>query len=184
MDEKPFIEIIQRSVVWKNDMQSVEVLLLDARGHQLEIATMKGLDGAVIFAVNERNEVAFIDAYRVVVGRTLLELPAGKIVANEEPLAAAKRELSEETGLTARTWHSLGAAYGSQGVSDWRFHYFMATDLVEGTAQLQPEEHASLRWISLEQAWSLVEDNTICDNFSIVGIAKGLAAISKPCSEC
>ncbi|MBY0549607.1 MAG: NUDIX hydrolase [Candidatus Obscuribacterales bacterium] len=174
MEEKPFIEVIQRNIVWQSTMQTVEVLLLEANGHRLELATMKGLDGAVIFALNAQNQVAFIESYRVVIGRTLVELPAGKIAPTEDPLAAAKRELEEETGLTAGTWEALGTAYGSQGLSDWRCHYFLATDLVEGKQQLQPDENPSFRWIAIEQTRALIEDNTICDNFSIVGIAKAL----------
>lgn len=179
MDEKPFIEVLKRNVVWQSTMQTVEVLLLEANGRQLELATMKGLDGAVIFALNAQKQVAFIESYRVVIDRTLVELPAGKIAPDEEPLAAAKRELAEETGLTADTWESLGTAYGSQGLSDWRCHYFLATNLTEGQQQLQPDESPSLRWIAIDQARELIEDNTICDNFSIVGIAKALFRLQR-----
>ncbi len=62
-------------------------------------------------------------------GRPLWEIPAGTLEPDEKPLAAAKRELGEETGLTAGCWRYLGTMYPTPGYSTERTYLFLATDL-------------------------------------------------------
>lgn len=82
----------------------------------------------MIFALREDGRVGLVRQYRQAVGDYILELPAGHIEDDEEPLAAAQRELREEVGLEARNWQFLsrfvmdvnrecgwGCAYLAQG---------------------------------------------------------------------
>jgi ADP-ribose pyrophosphatase len=68
--------------------------------------------------------------YRHTVKRTLLECPSGGL-DGEDPIAAGRRELEEETGYTAREWRHLAAFYGSVGHSNERFDVVVARDLRE-----------------------------------------------------
>jgi ADP-ribose pyrophosphatase len=84
----------------------------------------------VILAVDDDERVLCLRQYRHPVGQRLIELPAGLLdVADEEPQAAAERELVEEAGLRAGSWTSLGWAYTSPGVSSEVHHFFLARDL-------------------------------------------------------
>ena len=64
-----------------------------------------------ILAVTEHEQVLFVEQYRHGCGRVSLELPAGVIDPGEHPLAAAQRELLEETGYAAEDWRPLIAAF-------------------------------------------------------------------------
>lgn len=178
-DKEPRMKVIDRSVIWQGSLQTIELVRMQKGGTKYETAIMHGLDGAVIFAVNDSRDVALVQVYRLAVDDLLIELPAGKIERGEEPLEGAKRELLEETGLTAQRWQSLGMAYGSQGASSWKCYYYLATDLTEGTQSLAPDEEHKLLWIPLSEVWNSVDSGYIRDNFSIVGISKSLAELQK-----
>lgn len=98
----------------------------------------------VILALDERDRAVCLRQYRHPVGGTLVELPAGLCdVAGEEPEAVAQRELREETGLAAKTWHHLGSLWSSPGISQEMHHYFLArelTDVGRGDFALEHEE--------------------------------------------
>jgi len=86
----------------------------------------------VILAVDDDERVLCLRQYRHPARMRMLELPAGLLdVADEEPRAAAARELLEEAGLEASEWTPLTSAYSSPGISTELIHYFLARGLRE-----------------------------------------------------
>ena len=67
------------------------------------------VDGVAILALDDRNNVLTVTQYRYVIGKTLLEIPAGKLEPGEDPVAGALRELKEETGAVPDTFLPMGA---------------------------------------------------------------------------
>ncbi|RMI27863.1 NUDIX domain-containing protein [Nocardia stercoris] len=107
--------------------------------------------GAVaVAAIDDAGELVLIDQYRHPVGRRLLELPAGLLdELGEDPLAAAQRELAEETGLAAREWAVLVDVALSPGFTDEALRVYLATGLYE-TDRPEPElEEADLRIVRM-----------------------------------
>ena len=169
-------DIISRSILWTGRGQSVEKLSLRLQSGDIqERIISKHLPGAVIVAVNSRNEVVLLEKYRMVVDRTLIELPAGKIEPTDTAISGAQRELLEETGLISDKWTDLGVAYGAQGSSDWMCHYLLAEGTEDSGLAVDPHESHTHFWLPLTECWEWVFTGRICNNFSIVGLAKALS---------
>jgi ADP-ribose pyrophosphatase len=83
---------------------------------------------AVILPVTSTGEIVLVKQYRPSIQSWILELPAGTLELNEQPLAAAKRELQEETGYTAADWQALGVMLPLVGFCDEKQHLFVASD--------------------------------------------------------
>jgi ADP-ribose pyrophosphatase len=176
--EKP--EIVSRSVVWTGNIETIQALKLRwSGGHIQQRIIVQTLPGAVVFAINEHDQVLLIETYRLAVDDFLIELPAGKIETGDSPLAGAKRELLEETGLSASDWVELGITSGAQGSSNWKCHYFLARDLKPGGHSPEPHEKHRLFWLAVEECWQWVLQGRICNNFSIVGITKALSRLGR-----
>jgi ADP-ribose pyrophosphatase len=91
----------------------------------------------VIVAVDEKERVYLVRQYRHAIRSMLLELPAGTLEPDEEPVVAAKRELREEVGLVAEEWHCLGSFYSSPGFVNEHLHVFLARQL--RTVESEPD---------------------------------------------
>ena len=135
--------------------------------------------GVCVAAVDEDGTVALVRQYRFPFGEHLLELPAGKLEKGEEPLPAAKRELSEETGLEADVWQDLGAIYTSPGFSTETLYLYLATGLHQGQAHPDPNEFLDVERMSLSQLVDLVEKGTVKDAKTVVGALKVAAILGR-----
>lgn len=130
----------------------------------------------VILAVDEsRNpadpDIILIRQYRHAAGQFLLELPAGRIEPGEAPLAAAKREMIEETGFRARRWTLLTKYFASPGfLGEW-MQIYLARDLREGQATPEDDEHIELVRTPLSRAMELVGANMIHDGKTLIGLS-------------
>lgn len=108
--------------------------------------------------------------YRHAAGQFLLELPAGKLDKGEKPLAGAKREMIEETGFTAKKWKKLVRYYPSPGfVGEW-MEIYLATNIVEGTAQPEDDERIKVRMVPLSTLLDMIRAGKIHDGKTIIGV--------------
>ena len=129
----------------------------------------------VIFAVdssiNPADPTILIERqYRHAAGQFLLELPAGRIEPGEAPLAAAKRELIEETGYHARRWSRLIRYYASPGFLAETMQVFIAQDIRPGIAHPEPDEKIALLKIPLSELLRLIRDGKILDGKTILSV--------------
>jgi ADP-ribose pyrophosphatase len=108
--------------------------------------------------------------YRHAAKDSLWELPAGRIDGGEKPLAAAKRELLEETGYTAKRWKRILCFYASPGFVAETMTVFWAEGLKAGAAQPEQDEVIEHRLIPLSKAVRMVLRGTIRDAKTIVGL--------------
>jgi len=101
--------------------------------------------------------------YRHAARGFLWELPAGKIDRGEQPQKAAKRELLEETGYTARRWRQILKFFVSPGFLDETMAIFLARGLHAGAAQPEEDELIEHRFFPLKTALAMIERGSIRD---------------------
>ncbi len=107
--------------------------------------------------------------YRHAAGQYLLEIPAGRVEPGEKTLAAAKRELIEETGYRARKWQRLVRYYASPGfVGEW-MEIFLATGIVAGDAHPEDDEKIDIHLVPLSQLIQMALAGEIHDGKTLVG---------------
>ena len=99
-------------------------------------------DGAVcIVPLTDDGRVLMERQYRYATGEVITEIPAGKLdTPDEDPLEAAKRELREETGATAREWIPLGLFYPAVAYCTEKIHMFAAKGLQFGETDMDEDE--------------------------------------------
>ena len=118
---------------------------------------------ATVLAIDAEDRVVLTRQYIYTFGTRQWRLPGGGVEAQDSgPLAAARRELAEETGLSAATWEGLGQVHGADSLSNHVDHVFLATDLTEGAASREPGE-ADLEVVLLpfHDAVALVEKDQV-----------------------
>lgn len=126
--------------------------------------------GVVIACQPAPGKVILISQYRYPVDEELLELPAGRVEAGEDRLAAAQRELTEETGYLARKWKPLCQMYSAPGFCTEMLHFFQASDLEFKGINPDEDEEIDVREVNLEDAWQWVRQGKIRDAKTIAGL--------------
>lgn len=129
----------------------------------------------VILAVDESQNPADPDVilerqYRHAAGQFLLELPAGRVEPGESTLAAAKREMIEETGYRAKRWTLLTRYFASPGfLGEW-MQIYLARDIRDGHAQPEDDEQIEVIRMPLSQVLALASANKIHDGKTLIGL--------------
>lgn len=144
----------------------------DGTTHPRDVLRHPG--GVGVLPVDE-DRVWFVRQYRVALGRSLLEIPAGKRdIADEPPIETARRELREELGMTARDWVSLGTMEPSPGYTDEVLHLFAASGIVADARRPQGVEEAEAEMVSMTvaEAMDAVDTGMITDAKSQIALLR------------
>lgn len=132
-------------------------------------------DAAIIFPLTASNEVVLVRQYRPPLEGMELGLPAGLVEAGEKPEAAARRELSEETGYAGGAWEPLGSVASSPSLKDNRAFLFLARG-VEETSAPDPDEHELVETVRVpvEELRDLVREGKIVSSSGVAAIMLAL----------
>jgi ADP-ribose pyrophosphatase len=149
-----------------------------ANGKQATRDIVRHRPAVVILAVTESKDIVLVKQFRRAVGSELIELPAGGMDKNEEPLAAAKRELKEETGIEAAAWERLFGGYAAPGFCDEFLHIYLAKDLTFGQPSPDEDEYVEMITEPLSTVEEWIADGRIADLKTVAAVtfckAKGL----------
>ena len=149
------------------------VLLPNGHTSVREIVEHPG--GVGILAVDEDGTVLLVRQYRYAFGRTLLEIPAGKREPGEEPLVTARRELREETGVTADSWTPLGQLIASPGCYDETLYLYLAQGLHSGDTDPDEDEFLSVERLSMTELTRRCLADEITDAKTVCAVLKARA---------
>ncbi|MBO2945089.1 NUDIX hydrolase [Paenibacillus sp. F411] len=126
--------------------------------------------GAVAVLALHQDKMLVVEQYRQPLGRTEVEIPAGKLEPGEDPLEAAKRELQEETGYSCGTIRKLQSFYTSPGFADEIIHLYLAEELQAGAMQPDEDEFLEMTEVTLEEAERLIQEERISDAKTIMAV--------------
>ncbi|MDO4546913.1 MAG: NUDIX hydrolase [Clostridia bacterium] len=128
--------------------------------------------GAVaVVACDEGGNIAMVKQYRVVPGRLMLEIPAGKLDGKgEDHLLAAKRELSEETGLDAENWTHMTDVITTPGFCDERIALYLATGLRCGNNHPDEDEFLNAYFMPAKELYDMIYSKELCDAKSVCAL--------------
>jgi ADP-ribose pyrophosphatase len=139
-------------------------------GHvsQREYVTHPG--AVVIVPLLNNGNVVLERQFRYPLHQVFIELPAGKIDANESTLQTGQRELLEETGYQAQDWVKLGEQHPCIGYSNEVIHIYLARDLKVGVSHLDVDEALEVFELPLSEAIKLIQQGVITDSKTIVAL--------------
>lgn len=112
--------------------------------------------------------------FRFPYDKVIWEIPAGKLNRGEDPEAAARRELEEETGWKAGKLKRLAEVYPTPGYTDEILYLFVAEDAVYVRQHLDDDEFVNCKFMGIDECLQLCERGEICDAKTLVSIYKYL----------
>ncbi len=119
-----------------------------------------------ILALDDADNTWLVGQSRYTLGEFSWELPMGGAPLDEPPLAAARRELAEETGLRAARWEEIMHLHTSNSITDERGVAYIATDLSFGETRFEETEDLQIRRLPFDEAVAMVVDGRITDAIS------------------
>jgi len=146
-----------------------DVVLPNGRHSNFEIIEHNG--GVCIIAQPQPETIVLVRQYRPATGRTLLEVPAGKLEAGEDPATCARRELLEETGYRCERLRRLWSFFTAPGFCSELLHLFVAEGLTPGAAQPETNESIEVEIYGVKDAWVMVERDEIPDAKTQIALA-------------
>ncbi|WP_407399731.1 NUDIX domain-containing protein [Anaerovibrio sp.] len=126
---------------------------------------------AAVIPVTEHGQIILVRQYRYPIDEVTLEIPAGKLdMPGEDPLECAKRELSEETGYTAKEYKFFTKLATCVGFCNEVIYIYAAKGLEPGKQHTDEDEFINVVKLPLAEAVAMVEDGRINDAKSVTAI--------------
>jgi ADP-ribose pyrophosphatase len=139
-------------------------------GVTLDMEVIRHPGAAAIVPVMDDHRVLLLKQYRHAVDGYIWEIPAGTLEPDEDAHGCARRELTEETGYTARSFEKLTEITPLPAYSDERIHIYMATGLSRSAQRLDADELLSVHRVDIRQACNMIARGEIQDAKTIAGL--------------
>jgi 8-oxo-dGTP pyrophosphatase MutT (NUDIX family) len=170
----------KQEVIYKGKIITLSldtVVMPEGKSADLEIVRHPG--GAGVVAIDDQERVCLVRQHRHAIGEALWELPAGKLDPGEDPLAAAKRELVEETGVQASEWLPLGRMISSPGVFSEIVYLYLARGLTLTETSRDEHEFIEVQWMPVREALVRAAAGDIDDAKTITGLFRAIPRVAK-----
>ena len=123
-----------------------------------------------IIPLDDEGNTWLVGQYRYTLDEYSWEIPMGGCPEGELPLEAAKRELSEETGLVACQWQQIQKLHPSNSITDECGFVFLARGLEQGEPSLEPSEDITVKKLALSEAIDWIKQGKITDAISVASL--------------
>jgi ADP-ribose pyrophosphatase len=144
--------------------------IIEPGGVRAEREVVHHAGSVVILAHSDNDRIVLVRQYRYPAKQYLWELIAGGIEPGERPLAAARRELLEETGYRAGKFHLLFDFFPSPGILTEKMFLVEATELARSKAQPDPDERIKVGHFTSVQVMKMIKSRRIRDAKTLVGL--------------
>ena len=133
--------------------------------------------GVGVIPITADGEVFMVSQYRSAAQCVMLEIPAGKLEKDEDPLECGKRELIEETGYSGGEFVYLGSYFATPAYCQEKLSLYLAKDLTWQGQHLDEQEFLNVKKYKLDNLYNMVMRNEIIDCKTAIAILKAKALL-------
>ncbi|HLR89163.1 MAG TPA: NUDIX hydrolase [Atopostipes sp.] len=151
--------------------QLADVTLPDGREAKREI--VRHDDAAAVIAFTDDQKMILVRQYRVTIGKTTLELPAGlRDEGDRDGIVTAQREFEEETGLSAKEWRFVTSFYSTPGYTDEFLEIYEAHGIekVEDAREQDDDEFIEVVALDFDEAMDAYSRGELCDSKTVFAL--------------
>jgi ADP-ribose pyrophosphatase len=169
------VEVLSSTLSYEGPLFRVYTDNILEKGRELTRDVIRHNGSVVILAVDDKKStrdpmIVMERQYRHAAREFLLEVPAGKMEEGEDALAAAKRELLEETGFKAKRWRKMIRYFASPGFLGEFMQVFVAEGLTMGDAQPEYDEQIEIEMMPLSRLLKMVDEGKIHDGKTLISV--------------
>jgi 8-oxo-dGTP pyrophosphatase MutT (NUDIX family) len=163
---------LSSKVIYDNPwMTVVEDRVINPSGGQNDYGHIRFKTRAVaIIPIDDAGNTWLVGQDRYTLGEYSWEVPMGGAPKGEDALAAAKRELKEETGLEAEHWTEILRLHTSNSITDEEGFAYIAKGLQQGETDFEETENIEVRKLPLAEAVAMVQNGEITDAISVAAL--------------
>ena len=169
------VEVLSSTLSYGGPLFRVYTDNILEKGRELTRDVIRHNGSVVILAVDDKKStrdpmIVMERQYRHAAREFLLEVPAGKMEEGEDALAAAKRELLEETGFKAKRWRKMIRYFASPGFLGEFMQVFVAEGLTLGDAQPEYDEQIEIEMMPLSRLLKMMDEGKIHDGKTLISV--------------
>jgi ADP-ribose pyrophosphatase len=171
----PDVEVVSSTLSYEGPLFRVYTDKIIENGRELMRDVIRHNGSVVVLAVDDAKSkrdplIVMERQYRHAAREVLLEVPAGKMEEGEDALAAAKRELLEETGFKAKRWRKMIRYFASPGFLGEFMQVFLAEGLTLGDAQPEYDEQIEIEMMPLSKLIKMIEAGKVHDGKTLISV--------------
>jgi ADP-ribose pyrophosphatase len=174
-NNSPNVEVVSSTLSYEGPLFRVYTDEILENGRELTRDVIRHNGSVVVLAVDDAKSkrdpmIVMERQYRHAANEVLLEVPAGKMEAGEDALAAAKRELLEETGFKAKRWRKMIRYFASPGFLGEFMQVFLAEGLTLGDARPEYDEQIEIEMMPLSKLVKMIDAGQIHDGKTLISV--------------